>query len=119
MFTKILLIDDSKISRDRTRNILKKLEFEFIREAVDGLDGLKKYKELSPDLLITDIEMPNLDGISMIQKIREEDNKIGIIVLSSIQNPQTIQKIQQLNATVIKKPLKETHLLNAMKLLSR
>jgi len=116
---KVLIIDDSKFARESLRKMLKSLEYEVIGEAVDGLDGLEKIKELNPDLIITDIEMPKLDGISMIKEIRRYNDSIKIVVVSSMVNSQVIQEAVKLKASVIKKPLKETRLLNAIKIVSR
>ena len=114
-----LVIDDSKFAREYTCKLLESLEYEVIGVAVDGLDGIQKVKELNPDFVITDIEMPKLDGISMIKEIRNNDESIKIIVVSSVVNSQLLHEALKLRASVIKKPLKETKLLNAIKLLSR
>ena len=114
---KVLIVDDSKFSREVNKKLLKKLEYNVVGEAIDGLDGMQKFKELSPDLIVTDLEMPNLDGISMIKEIRRYNSEIKIIVVSSIVNSQIIQEVLKLKASVIKKPIKEDRLLNAIKLL--
>ena len=116
---KVLVVDDSKFSRNVNIKLLKDLGYEVIGEAVDGLDGLEKFKELSPELIVTDLEMPNLDGLGMIKEIRSYNNDIEIVVVSSIVNTQTIQEIIRLKASVVRKPIKEKKLLNAIKLLSR
>jgi len=54
-----------------------------IFEASDGEEAFKIYKEKQPDIILTDIHMPNLDGISLVQKIRKEDSKIPIIMLTA------------------------------------
>ncbi len=54
-----------------------------IFEASDGEEAFKIYKEKQPDIILTDIHMPNLDGISLVQKIRKEDTKIPIIMLTA------------------------------------
>ncbi len=88
---KVLIVDDSKFSRKNNRKILESLKYEVIAEAVDGLDGIAKFKEFSPDLILADIEMPNLDGIGMIKEIRTYDENIKIVVISSIVNSSQFQ----------------------------
>ena len=119
MLKTVLVVDDSKFSRKNSIMLLEKMEYEIIGEAVDGLDGLQKYKELQPDLVISDLEMPNLDGVGMIKEIKSYDSKAKIIVISSIVNSQVIQEVIKLQASVVQKPIKEHRLLNAIKLLDR
>jgi len=116
---KVLIVDDSKFSRNMIRKMLEDAEYEVIGEAVDGLDGVEKLKELSPDLVLTDIEMPNLDGISMIKEMRSYNNDINILIISSVANSQVMQEAMQLKISVLKKPLKAERLFNAIKLLNR
>jgi len=115
----VLVVDDSKVSRMTNVKLLRELGYEVIGEAVDGLDGLEKFKHLSPDLILTDIEMPKLDGIGMIKEIRQSNNDINIVVASSLVNSYTIQEVLRLKATVIKKPIKEKNFLKAIELLSK
>jgi len=119
MAKKVLIVDDSKFSRSNNRKIIEALGYEVIAEAVDGIDGIKKFKEFNPDLILTDIEMPNLDGIGMIKDIRSYNKDVKIIVISSVVNSQIIQEVIKLNASVVKKPIKESRLLNAIKFLDR
>jgi len=114
----LLIVDDSKFARHKTKELLEELGHEVIGEAVDGLDVIKKCKELAPSMILSDIEMPNFDGISMIKEIRSYNN-IKIIVVSSIVNTQMIQSVTYLKAVVLKKHIKAHTLVNAVKLLSR
>ena len=60
-----------------------KLLFRDVFIAVDGLDGLEQYQKNSPDFIITDIKMPNMDGISMVKEIRQDDLKTPIVIISA------------------------------------
>ncbi len=81
---RVLVVDDSLNTREIEKSILELEDFDVIT-AVDGIDGLEKLKESRIDLVITDIEMPRMDGITMIENIRKEERfkKIPIIVVSS------------------------------------
>jgi len=116
---KILIVDDSRFARLTMRKSLEILRYRVIGEAVDGLEGILKYKELNPDIILTDIEMPNLDGISMTKEIRNISENAKIIIISSIMNSHIICKAKEMNVAVVKKPLKESSLINAIKLLSK
>ena len=113
---KILIVDDSRVSRKMNSKILVELGHEIVGEAVDGLDGLQKLKELDVDLIVTDIEMPNLDGIGMVQKIRDEGNNISVVVASTIVNNHLLQEVIRLKAGVVKKPIKKKLLANAIEM---
>lgn len=93
-FTKnlnILYIEDNIDVRDQTIKMLK-IFFETINVANNGEEGLElfiannKYESTSYDLIITDIEMPVVDGISMITSIRELDSNIPILIFSAHSN---------------------------------
>lgn len=69
---KVLVVDDSSFFRRRITEFLSSdPRIEVIGQAVDGLDGVEKAKQLNPDVITMDIEMPKLDGISAVKKIRE------------------------------------------------
>ncbi len=78
----ILYVEDNETTRDITNNLLKEL-FDSITMAVDGEDGLNKFKHGSFDLIISDINMPNMNGIEMVKEIRELDTNIPILITSA------------------------------------
>ncbi len=78
---KILIIDDDKMVRDTLRMILSAAGHE-IMLAADGKEGLKAFAELTPDLVITDILMPEKEGIETIGDIRKLTATIPIIAMS-------------------------------------
>jgi len=104
---KVLVVDDSRISRSMNRKLVEALGHEVIAEAVDGMDGIKKFEESAPDLILTDLEMPKLNGLDMIKKIRESGSSVKIVAISSIVNAQVIHKVMKLDAAIVKKPIKE------------
>ncbi len=68
--TKILVVDDSNSIRDMVSFTLKSAGFE-TTEAKDGLEGLNKAKSSNFDLVISDVNMPNMDGITLCQELRK------------------------------------------------
>lgn len=82
---KVLLVDDAAFVRMSLKKILydMALGFEYI-EAGDGEDAIEKYKIYSPDLVIMDITMPKMDGITAVGRIKEIDDNAKIIMCSSM-----------------------------------
>jgi len=67
--TKVLTVDDSTSMRQMVAFTLKGAGFD-VTEAVDGLEALKLAKQNKYDLVVTDVNMPNMDGISLIRELR-------------------------------------------------
>ena len=80
---KILLVDDSRTIRNIQKNVLKQLGHADFIEAEDGVKGLAVYAETPPDLMLVDWNMPNMDGITFIKKIRETDKTTPIIMCTT------------------------------------
>ena len=78
----LLYVEDNAENRESTSNVLS-IIFANIIIAVDGQDGLNKFKENNIDLIITDINMPNLNGIEMIKEIKKIDRNCDFIFLSA------------------------------------
>jgi EAL domain-containing protein (putative c-di-GMP-specific phosphodiesterase class I)/PleD family two-component response regulator len=79
---RLLYVEDNQEARESTLATLE-IFFQDITIAEDGLEGLKLFNENSFDIILTDINMPNMNGIEMIFKIRETDKDITILVLSA------------------------------------
>ncbi len=72
MSKKVLVVDDSTAIRQSITYVLQQGGYEVV-EAKDGLDALSVLQSMAPpDLIITDVNMPNLDGLSFIKKVRED-----------------------------------------------
>ena len=80
---KILVADDHAMIRDGVRYLIQdEVDIELIGEAVDGEDALEKIGELQPDLAIIDINMPNMNGLELIARLREDQPDVRIMVFS-------------------------------------
>lgn len=82
---RVLIVDDSTTIRKAITNFFKKAGFpsDGIFEAADGVLALEKLKENEFDLILTDINMPNMDGIEFINTVRKMGIKIPIISVSA------------------------------------
>ncbi len=68
---KLLIVDDSTMLRDMLNYALNEGGYTDVTEAVDGVDGLEKAKAATFDLIITDVNMPNMDGLTLIGELRK------------------------------------------------
>ena len=80
---KILLVDDSRTIRNIQKNTLKTLGHTDITEAADGLEALTCLANERPELMLVDWNMPNMDGITLIKKVRETDKALPIIMVTT------------------------------------
>ncbi len=83
---RILVVDDSMFVAKQITQILTSEGYDVVGQAADGLIGLERYKELYPnvDLVTMDITMPNMDGITALQKIIEFDKNARVIMISAL-----------------------------------
>ena len=81
---KVLIVEDAPFIREMIRDILESHDHEIAGEAANGLEAIEKYKALKPDVVLMDILMPGMDGLSAIMKIMEQDPKARIIVVSAL-----------------------------------
>jgi two-component system, chemotaxis family, chemotaxis protein CheY len=83
VFDKILIVDDSLIARLKLRYMLEKNNLYVVGEAEDGLEAVKKYISLKPELVIMDIIMPKMSGPEALKEIMKINSKAKIIVVAS------------------------------------
>ncbi len=79
---KVLYVEDNDDVRKETLDLLGEF-FDYIETASNGLEGLEKFKSKKFDLIITDINMPKMNGIEMVKEIKKIDKKIPIIVITA------------------------------------
>ncbi|TLN13756.1 response regulator [bacterium] len=105
MVKKILIVDDSPISRKMLKScIAKDADFEIL-EAADGLAGLELFREASPDLTFLDLTMPVMDGFQTLEEMKKHDPEAMIIVATADIQAKSIEKVVALGALhVLKKP---------------
>ena len=95
----ILTVDDSPSMRMLLRIALTDLGYR-VTEAEDGIDALEKLAGETPDLLITDINMPNLDGFGLIERVRGKgERSLPILVLTTESSDEKKQRARSAGAT--------------------
>ncbi len=108
---RLLYVEDNKDVTETTLFILEDL-FDDILIAVDGKDGLNKFKNNKIDLVLTDIDMPNMDGLEMSKAIKQININQPIIVLTAITDIKDIKEANDIDIdSFIYKPISDINIL--------
>ena len=101
--TKLLLVED-----DENLAYMEKSCFEDIiggyevKTAVNGKEGLKVWQDFQPDVIVSDIDMPIMDGIEMVKKIREVDGKTIILFTTGLTSPKDLKAYELRGTSILK-----------------
>jgi len=116
MAKNILIVDDAAFMRMMIKDILTRNGYNVAGEAENGAKALEKYKELSPDLVLMDITMPEVDGIHALKNIRAEFPAAKVIMCSAMgQQAMVIDSIQNGACDFIVKPFQADRVIDAVK----
>ena len=113
---KIVVIDDKWANRSVISNLLSPIGFE-VSEANDGQEGWEKILEVEPDLIVTDLLMPEVDGFEVIKRVRESENFKDLIIIVSSASVFETDQYRSLEAganAFIPKPVQATELLQKL-----
>lgn len=81
---KILIADDHLLIRQGLRMVLEtENDLELVGEASDGREAISLCKKLNPDVVLMDLRMPNMDGLTAIEKLRSEQPEIAVVILTT------------------------------------
>lgn len=101
----VLYVEDSSILLKKMGIFLGKL-FKEVYQSTNGIEGLKSYKENQPDIVITDLDMPGMNGHKMVQEIKKENPNAHIIIYSAYANSENLLESIHLGvADFIPKPV--------------
>jgi AmiR/NasT family two-component response regulator len=115
----ILIADDESLIRMDLKEILQENGYNVIGECKDGKEVLAFFEKKTPDLLILDIKMPELDGLQTLKKINdsEEYPRVPVIMLTAFSQPELIEQAVGFGVfAYIVKPIKESDLLPAIEI---
>lgn len=112
---KVLVVDDAAFMRMRVVKLLTENGYEVI-EAQDGQEGLDKYKSEKPDLVLMDITMPIMDGITSLQEIKKFDANAVVVMCSALgQQTMVMNSIKSGAKDFIVKPYQPDKILATIK----
>ena len=111
----ILICDDAAFMRMMIKDILTKNGYEVVGEAANGAEGVEKYSQLKPDLVMMDITMPEMNGIDALKKIKQNDSNANVIMCSAMgQQAMVIESIQAGAKDFIVKPFQVERVIEAV-----
>jgi CheY-like chemotaxis protein len=115
--TRVLVVDDERHTRFVLREFLQHAGFE-VHTAGDGLEAMRVVRERAPDIVVTDIVMPNEDGLGLIGRLRQDFPGIPFVVMSgaTFATEFHLDAARKLGASaVLEKPFKCEELLKAIR----
>ncbi|MBC1494532.1 response regulator [Listeria welshimeri] len=112
---KLLIVDDAMFMRTMIKNIVKDSDFEVVAEAENGLEAVKKYDEVKPDIVTLDITMPEMDGLEALAQIMAKDPSAKVIMCSAMgQQGMVVDAIKKGAKDFIVKPFQAGRVLEAL-----
>lgn len=118
MALSVLVVDDSKIMRNMVKKVLGLSGFpiERVDDATDGMDALEKVGQGEYDLLLVDINMPRMNGMELLEKLRESEStkKLPVVMVSTEGSKLRIARLRELGASFVHKPFTPPDLVDAM-----
>jgi DNA-binding NarL/FixJ family response regulator len=100
MTIRVVLADDHRMMRDGLRALLtRESEFDVVGLAEDGIGAVKLARELRPDVVVTDLAMPGLNGVDAIRRIRAADSRVRVLCLSMHNESQLVLAVLDAGAS--------------------
>ena len=116
MAPSVLIVDDALFMRMMIKDILSKDGLDVIGEAENGVEAVKKYAELRPDLVTMDIVMPEMDGIEAVRNIMKLDPAARVLMCSAMgQQPLVVEALEAGAKDFIIKPFQPAKVVEAVR----
>jgi two-component system chemotaxis response regulator CheY len=108
---RVLIVDDALIMRKRIRQIAEEAGWQIAGEAKDGIEAVDLYQKEKPDLVTMDIVMPNLDGVSALRQLMQNDPNARVVMVSAVNQKEKLAQCIQAGAIdFIVKPFEKASL---------
>ncbi len=113
---RVLIVDDSRVSRKMVKNLLDNSGFEVVGEAINGREGYDLYLKLNPDVVAMDITMPEMNGIEALKLIMEHNSDAKVVIISAAGQENKKQEAMEAGACAfITKPYANEDILEALR----
>jgi len=88
---RVLIVDDQRLMRDGLRTLIElETDLDITGEAADGLEAVSAYRDLEPDIVLMDIQMPNLNGVEATRRIKADWPEANILILTTFDDDEYI-----------------------------
>lgn len=96
---RVLVVDDYEPARKAFRELLEQEEgIQVVGEAADGREAIAKYQELHPQVILMDVKMPKMNGITATGRIKKQSPEAKVIILSAYDEKDLVEKAMKLGA---------------------
>ena len=114
--TKVMAVDDSKVSLLTIKRHLNDTDFELVASVQSAADAVEKYAEVKPEVVLLDVVMPEMDGVAVLEKLREADSSARVVMVSSLGTKEKVMECMDKGATsFLMKPYDKDGLLKVLK----
>lgn len=111
-----MIVDDTGLFRKQLRFILEKLEFEVCCEAHNGQEAINLYGNYKPDVVMLDIQMPVMNGLEALEKLKESNSELPVVMMTAFPSPEIVEECIQKGASeLLTKPLRSSDIEKAIK----
>ena len=112
--TKILIVDDAEFLRVRLMKMLTADNFD-VYQAENGVKAVEVYKDIHPDVVLMDVTMPEMDGLSALKEIIEYDSKARVVMLTALgQESVVLEAVKSGARDFIVKPFEHDRVMKAI-----
>lgn len=110
-----MIVDDTGLFRKQLRFILEKLDYEVCCEARNGQEAINLYCNYKPDVVLLDIQMPVMNGIEALEKLKETNTDLPIVMMTAFPSPEIIEECIQKGASeLLTKPIRSSDIEKAV-----
>ena len=111
----VLIVDDAAFMRLTIRQMLEAHGHSVAGEAANGIEAIRKFKEVKPDVVLLDITMPEMDGLETLKRLKEVNSRAKIIICTALGHQEKVaQAIEYGASDFIVKPFEVSRLMAAL-----
>lgn len=112
--TTILSIEDSDFERKVIQDMMEDKDYELIA-AKNGQEGIDKFENNDPDLVLLDLRLPDIDGLDVFEELKDIDSRVKVVIVSIVREDETIEEAKDLGVEeYVEKPIDEDELMDAI-----